>query len=229
MNREYFILKQGQKLGPFTDEELMDRPLEPDDMVLSPDETDFRPAHSLSEFDDYFKSEGIYYPTIENTRGYRLRLPAFIIDLIIIIFGTSIFGAIFFGKYMAQLEAIFPINALGDQAKMHAIFEHHYNELLVVQIAFILVTFIYHSLCESSRMRGSVGKYIFGLAVVDELGYSLSFGQAAGRNLGKLTYELLSFVIGFLAYLLLISIPFTLTHQALHDKMANCFVVKKNA
>ncbi|OCX52931.1 hypothetical protein BEL04_00970 [Mucilaginibacter sp. PPCGB 2223] len=228
MSEEYFILEKGQKLGPFTGEELLDRPLEPDDMVLSPDEADFQPAHSLAEFDDYFKSEGIYYPTIENTRGYRLRLPAFILDLIIVVFGTSILGSVFLGKYMAQLETIFPMSAIGDQAKMQAIFANHSAELLAVQLVFIFVMFIYHAVCEASRMRGSVGKYICGLAVVDELGYSITFGQAAGRNAGKLTYELLSFFMGFLAYILLLSIPFTQMHQALHDKMAGCYVVKKN-
>jgi len=228
MSEQYFILDKGQKLGPFTYDELIDRPLEPDDMVLSPDETDFKAAHSLAGFDDYFKSEGIYYPTFENTRGYRLRLPAFILDLIIVVFGTTILGAIFFGKYMQQLETIFPMSALGDQSKMQAIFESHYPELVAVQLAFIFIMFVYHSACEASRMRGSVGKYICGLAVVDELGYSIGFGQAAGRNIGKLTYELLSFFLGFIAYLLLLSIPFTQMHQALHDRMAGCFVVKKN-
>lgn len=229
MTGQYFILEKGQKLGPFTEDELMDRPLEPDDMVLSPDYTDFKPAHSLAQFTAYFKSEGIYYPTIANTRGYRLRLPAFILDLIIVIFGTSILGMMFLGKYMAQLETIFPISAIGDTAKMQAIYQNHSAELLAIQLAFVFVMFIYHSLCEASKLQGSVGKYICGLAVVDELGYSLTFGQAAGRNLGKLTYELLSFFIGFLAYLILLSIPFTPTHQALHDKMARCFVVKKSA
>jgi len=228
MSEQYFILDKGQKLGPFTYEELTDRPLEPDDMVLSPEETDFKPAHSLAGFDDYFKSEGIYYPTPENTRGYRLRLPAFILDLIPVFFGTSIFLSIFFQNYLQSLETIDPMIAVHDKLKAQEFYAHHYPEIFLVVFSFIFIMFVYHTLCETTRMRGSVGKYIFGLAVVDDLGYSLTFGQAAGRNLGKLTYELLFILINIPACLLLLSIPFTAMHQALHDRMAGCFVVKKN-
>jgi uncharacterized RDD family membrane protein YckC len=228
MTGEYFILEKGQKLGPFTEEELMDRPLEPDDMVLSPDETDFKPAHSLSEFDDYFKSEGIYYPTLENTRGYRLRLPAFIIDMVILIFGISIIGGIFLGTYMEKFGKIFTPDLFSNTEKMQKVVQQHQTELLVMQVIILFCVFIYNALCEASRLRGSLGKYICGLAVVDELGYGLTFGQAAGRNLGKLTYELPSFYIGFFAYILNMAMVWNPMHQAIHDRLSSCYVVKKN-
>src|SRR5476651_1041544 len=117
MSEEYFILEKGQKLGPFTDDELMGRPLEPTDMVLSPDENDFKAAHELPEFTEYFKNEGIYYPTKENTRAYLLRLPAFIIDMVILIFGISILGGIFLGTYMEKFGKIFTPDLFNDSAK----------------------------------------------------------------------------------------------------------------
>lgn len=229
MTGEYFILEKGQKLGPFTDNELMDRPLEPTDMVSSPNETDFKPAHELPEFAQYFKSEGIYYPTKENTRAYLLRLPAFIIDMVILVFGISILGGIFLGTYMEKFGKIFTPDLINNPDKMQAVMKDHQTELLVMQLVILLSVFIYNSLCEASKLRGSVGKYICGLAVVDDAGYSLTFGQAAGRNFGKISYELPSFYIGFFAYILNMAMVWNPMHQAIHDRISGCFVVKKSA
>jgi len=229
MSGEYFILEKGQKLGPFTGDELMDRPLEPTDMVLLPDETDFKAAHELPEFIQYFKSEGIYYPTKENTRAYLLRLPAFIIDMVILIFGISILGGIFLGTYMEKFGKIFTPDLFNDSAKMQKVMHDHQTELLVMQLVILLCVFIYNTLCEASRLHGSVGKYICGLAVVDDAGYGLTLGQAAGRNFGKVSYELPSFYIGFFAYILNLAMVWSPMHQAIHDKISGCFVVRKNA
>jgi len=228
MTGEYFILEKGQKLGPFADDELMERPLEPTDMVLSPNYTDFKPAHELPEFTGYFKSEGIYYPTKENTRAYLLRLPAFIIDMVILIFGISILGGIFLGTYMEKFGKVFTPDLFNDTAKMQKVMQEHQTELLFMQLIILFCVFIYNTLCEASSLRGSVGKYICGLAVVDEAGYSLTFGQAAGRNFGKVSYELPSFFIGFFAYILNIAMVWSPMHQAIHDKLSGCFVVRKN-
>jgi len=229
MSEEYFILEKGQKLGPFTDDELMGRPLEPTDMVLSPDENDFKAAHELPEFTEYFKNEGIYYPTKENTRAYLLRLPAFIIDMVILIFGISILGGIFLGTYMEKFGKIFTPDLFNDTAKMQKVMQDHQTELLIMQLIILLCVFIYNTLCEASRLRGSVGKYICGLAVVDDAGYGLTFGQAAGRNFGKVSYELPSFYIGFFAYILNLAMVWSPMHQAIHDKISGCYVVRKNA
>jgi uncharacterized RDD family membrane protein YckC len=229
MTGEYFILEKGQKLGPFTNNELMDRPLEPTDMVLSRDENDFKPAHTLPDFTGYFKSEGIYYPTKENTRAYLLRFPAFIIDMVILIFGISIFCGIFFGTYMEKFGKIFTPDLLNNPDKMKTVMSQHQTELWIMQLVILLCVFFYNTLCEASRLRGSVGKYICGLAVVDEAGYSLTFGQAAGRNFGKISYELPSFYIGFFAYILNLAMVWNPMHQAIHDRLSGCFVVRKNA
>lgn len=228
MDNEYYLLDAGTKTGPFSAQELMDRPLEPNDVVLLPMQAQGTEAYLLPEFKEYFKSEGIYHPTPENTRSYFLRLPAYVIDAIIVVFCTTILGLIFFPGYMHYLQGIFAPSLLTDPDIQNVLIKHQ-TELLILQSTVFVITVLYNALCESSRLRASIGKYILGLAVVDELGYSLTFGQALKRNAGKLIYELTSWFIGFLAYLAYFRIFFSYCHQGIHDKMAGCFIVKKNA
>jgi uncharacterized RDD family membrane protein YckC len=227
MDSEYYILDSGKKEGPFTAQELMDRPLEPDDLVVQPLQTQGVEAHDMPEFKDYFISEGIYYPTPENTKSYILRLPAFIIDSIIVILTTELLAFILFPDFMARIMNIFTISFLTDPKLAENMLKYR-NEMLIIQVTIFVVTTLYHSLCESSRMRGSVGKYILGLAVVDHLGYALSFGQAIFRNIGKIIYDVISFALGPLAFLFYLKMIWSVRHQAIHDQFSGCFIVKKN-
>ena len=227
MDTEYYILESGKKEGPFTGQELMDRPLEPDDLVVQPLQTQGTEAHLLPEFKEYFINEGIYYPTPENTSSFWLRLPAFIIDSIIVVFTTELLALLFFPAFMARLQGVFTMNFLMDPKIQENLLKYR-TELLIIQVAIFTATVLYHSLCESSRMRGSVGKYIFGLAVVDHLGYALTFGHAFFRNIGKIIYDIISFVVGPLAFLAYLKILWSYRHQGIHDQISGCFIVKKN-
>ena len=227
MDNEYYILESGQKIGPFTPQELMDRPLEPDDLVVMPLQNQGTEAHLLPEFKQYFIDEGLYYPMPENTASYFLRLPAYIIDFIIIVFGTEILAFILFPGYMSRLMGVFTLSALTDPKLQENLLKHQ-TEIIIIQLVVFVVTVLYNSLCEAGRMRGSVGKYILGLAVVDGLGYGLTFWHALRRNLGKTIYEVLGLIIGPLSYLAYMKIIWSFRHQAIHDQLAGCFVVKRS-
>lgn len=207
MVSEYYILEEGQKLGPFTEQELKDKPLEPDDIVLLPSQTQGTPAYSMPEFGAYFKEEGIYYPTKENTITYFHRLAAFVIDVAILTIVIVILGVVFFPQYFT------PENLNGLKNNQTVLFEFKMGMFAIITL--------YNSFFESTRLMGSIGKSIFGIAVVDELGYALTFKQAFGRNFGKIISEFI-FYIGY------ISMFWTERHQALHDQLARCFVVNKN-
>jgi uncharacterized RDD family membrane protein YckC len=223
---EYYILEKGEKLGPFTPEELMDRPLEPSDVLLLPMQNQGTPAYDMPEFDAYFKSEGIYYPTKQNTSSYMLRLPAFIIDYFIIFFGAFLLAAITIPGYIARFEQeIMPVPFNYD--KYIANIAKYQNVELVLQFVVLAILILYHAACESGRLRGSVGKYVMGLVVVDELGYSLTFWQALKRNLGKIIYEVAGLVVGPLSYLFYLRMIWGDRHQAVHDQLSRCYVVKK--
>jgi uncharacterized RDD family membrane protein YckC len=227
MDNEYYILENGERMGPFTAQELMDRPLEPDDVVLLPSQTQGIPAYEMPEFNEYFKSEGIYYPTKENTTSYMLRLPAFIIDYFIIIIAIMIVGMVLFPQYVLQLQKTYTPESFTYQGYLDNVMKHQ-NEALIMQLVLFVIIILYSAACEASRLQGSIGKYVLGLAVVDELGYRLTFWQALKRNLGKLIYEFVSFVMGPFAYLFYLRMIWGERHQAMHDQLAKCYIVKKS-
>lgn len=227
MNNEYYILKDGQRVGPFNTKELMDKPLEPDDIVLLASQTQGIPAYTMPEFRLYFKSEGIYYPTRENTSGYFLRLPAYIIDAFIITIGTEILALLIFPQYMLRLQGIFTLSFMKDPNLVQNL-KKYTTELIVIHLVWSLIMILYNAGCESSKIRASIGKYVLGLAVVDELGYSLSFAHAFKRNVGKLIYLVMDFLIGAFSYVAYLRIIWGDRHQAIHDRFAGCFVVSKN-
>jgi len=231
MTGDYFILEGGQKLGPFTADELMDRPLEPADQVLSPMNTEWIPAHSLPEFTEYFKSEGIFYPTKENTSLYILRLPAYIIDCLLVFVPMILFTAVLFPKFFYSIQPDLGTGNLTSQQIMQRFTDNaikHQTEFLIIQLVMFLVIVFYNAICESGSLGASVGKYVLGLTVVDELGYNLTFKQALQRNGGKLLYEVLSFLLGPFAYVAYLRVIWGDLHQAIHDRFSGCYVVSKN-
>jgi uncharacterized RDD family membrane protein YckC len=90
-------------------------------------------------------------------------------------------------------------------------------------ILFVINTvslWLYYALMESSAKQATLGKMALGLYVTDLNGQRISFGRATGRFFGKYV-SYLTLLIGF------IMAAFTEKHQALHDKLANCLVMRK--
>lgn len=83
----------------------------------------------------------------------------------------------------------------------------------------IIIAWYYTSKMEASKLQTSIGKYLFGLKVTNKKGVRCSFGCTSVRFIGKL----ISLALGGLGYLM---IAFTRDKQALHDKLANTFVVE---
>ncbi|EHQ25287.1 RDD family protein [Mucilaginibacter paludis] len=227
MNNEYYILKDGQRVGPFNTQELMDKPLESDDVILLPSQTQGIPAYTMPEFKSYFKSEGIYYPTRENTSTYFLRLPAYIIDAFVVAIGTEILALFIFPQYMFKLQGVFTLELMKDPNALAQTLKKYSTDVIIIHTVLSLMIILYNAICESSKIRASIGKYVLGLAVVDESGYSLSFGQAFKRNIGKIIYLIMDFLIGALSYIAYMRIIWGDRHQAIHDRFAACFVVSK--
>ncbi len=83
-----------------------------------------------------------------------------------------------------------------------------------------MISWLYFAMQESSRHRGTIGKRICGLSVVDYQGNRLDFIRASFRFFGKFLSSAIM-LIGF------IMAAFTERHQALHDLIAETLVVKK--
>ena len=82
------------------------------------------------------------------------------------------------------------------------------------------VAWIYYALQESGRHRGTFGKRMCGLSVVDMGGKRITFLRASARFFAKF----ISSAIMLVGYIMA---AFTERHQALHDLIAETLVVKK--
>lgn len=86
-------------------------------------------------------------------------------------------------------------------------------------MAEFFIGWLYGAGMESSERQATFGKQIMGIRVTDLEGNRVSFARATGRYFGKIISGLL-LGIGF------IMAAFTERKQALHDKLANCLVVR---
>ncbi len=116
---------------------------------------------------------------------------------------------------LASLGITFKLGSIDDLFKMPVL------QVLQLQLIYSLVIIVYNSICEASAMKGSVGKRIFKLVVVDVEGQGLSYLNALLRSVGKA----LSI---FFVYTGFISILFTDHRQAFHDYLAKTYVVKRD-
>jgi uncharacterized RDD family membrane protein YckC len=204
----YYISKNEEEQGPFTQEEVMQMHLDTDTMVLSPLAEDWERASDLPEFFHYFEARGFYFPTEDNLASFWVRLLAYFIDYIItsIAFSFYVPPAIF-AIYKRLLNDTYTINDV-----------YIYSQFLF--ITFIIVA-LYNTVCEASQMQGSLGKRVCGIVVVDADGRRLSFIKALFRNLGKFVSGMV-FGVGYLA------IFWDDHRQAWHDKFAKTYVLTKN-
>jgi uncharacterized RDD family membrane protein YckC len=83
----------------------------------------------------------------------------------------------------------------------------------------MVINWLYFAWQESSAAQATLGKRAMGVRVVGDKGQRISFLNATGRYFGKIVSTLILF-IGFLM------VAWDSRKQALHDKMANTFVVK---
>lgn len=88
----------------------------------------------------------------------------------------------------------------------------------IIFLLYLLVGWLYFAMQESSEKQATVGKRVLSIKVTDFNGNRLTFGNATGRFFGKLLSGMI-YGIGFLMA------AFTKQRQALHDKMANTYVV----
>ncbi len=157
-----------------------------------------------------------------NYAGFWLRFVAFIIDAIVVgcidwiilapilaAIGISAAGGFPFSGFNSPDE----VDIAAMVATLSAMFGIAWFVKRVVDI-------LYHSLMESSKFQGSLGKMALGLVVTDTNGAKLDFTKALIRNLCKIISGMI-LAIGY------IIAGFTEKKQALHDIIASTLVVKK--
>lgn len=95
------------------------------------------------------------------------------------------------------------------------------NQRVITIVVFIaLFHWLYSSLFEFSRFRGTPGKILMSIVVVNTLGNRISFTQASMRYLGKLI-SVFTIFIGFFYAI------YDKRNQTIHDKISHTFVTPK--
>jgi uncharacterized RDD family membrane protein YckC len=151
--------------------------------------------------------------------GFWWRFLAYIIDEIVISFVSWIF--------IIPILAIFGISLYslkqsGFDTDDPMLFAGPFI-MAIIAMVFIstLVKWLYFSIMESSKHQGTIGKLVLKIKVTDTSGSRISFARATGRYFGKI----LSGMILLIGYIMA---GFTERKQALHDILANCYLIKED-
>ncbi|AMR31478.1 hypothetical protein A0256_08590 [Mucilaginibacter sp. PAMC 26640] len=208
MFNEYYLLANGEKTGPYTTQELMKMDLEIHAQILAPGTDTWQDASDLPEFFEYFQRAGYHFPTEDNLASFGRRLLAYLIDYV---FLSVLMGVIASG-YILRIQAVTQKAAPSDADVM---------VLMQFTFFYFIIYSLYHTLCESTPMRGSIGKKLCKLAVVDADGRRLSVGRALIRNFAKWV-SFAAFGIGFL------NILWNDRRQAWQDMLAKTYVIKQD-
>ncbi|HVW96496.1 MAG TPA: RDD family protein [Mucilaginibacter sp.] len=208
MAQEYYIITDEEQIGPLSFRELTATGPDLHTRIQSAGATEWQYACDIPELYPYFAMRGIYLPTGDNLASFGRRLLAWVIDYFIISFLAS-----FVIGYLTSSGRIPAISSYADLLKASP------SDLLIMQLCFLVTLVVYNSICEASPLKGSAGKKICGMVVVDINGIGLSFINALLRSLGKA-------ISVFVLYLGFLSIFFTEHKQALHDRLARTYVVK---
>jgi uncharacterized RDD family membrane protein YckC len=147
--------------------------------------------------------------------GFWRRFAAYWLDSLPI---TLLVGAFFyfFLGFDAKLHHYLARGFRDQQAR--AEFLDARNTVRDISLATYLV---YCAVMEATALRGTLGKLLLGIEVVNSDGSALSFSQAAKRNLLKI----LSFLVCGLGCLWIAWSP---KKQSWHDMLAGTFVVKRS-
>ena len=145
--------------------------------------------------------------------GFWRRAVAFIVDMLIVAIPTTlVFGP------MVALETVAlgtnPTNLSATQAGLLG------ATIFSWQLVSIVLTWLYFAFFESGKKQSTWGKRLLGIKVIGANGQRISFARATGRFFAKT----LSYVILYIGFIMA---GFTNRKRALHDLVAETYVVKK--
>lgn len=151
--------------------------------------------------------------------GFWRRFAAAIIDSIVLSMLTSpLMGLMMFNTVRITEDTFTGIS----EAQAFAMLVPIFITLMIASFIGFVLQIIYFAYMESSKYQATLGKMALGIMVTDTEGNRISFGRAAGRNVGKV-------ISGLILMLGYIMAAFTAKKQALHDLMAGTLVIQKDA
>jgi uncharacterized RDD family membrane protein YckC len=149
--------------------------------------------------------------------GFWLRVVAAIIDGFVIGIPLGIFA------FLLILSAVPFITHTQDPMAVVVTILPRIFFLLVV---YLVASWLYWALMESSSWQATLGKKALGLRVTDLAGSRPTFGRASGRFFAGRGISCVPTVGGLYFLIDCIMAGFTEKKQALHDIIASCFVIR---
>jgi uncharacterized RDD family membrane protein YckC/Tfp pilus assembly major pilin PilA len=137
--------------------------------------------------------------------GFWKRFAAYLIDWVLIVVASGVFVvALGFGLGLWEVEEAEGLaGGLG-------------------QLGGVVIAWLYYALMESGPRQATLGKQAISIRVTDYRGGRIGFGRASGRYFAQIL-SALPFMIGYLMA------GWTRRKQALHDLVAGCLVVNREA
>ncbi|WP_374951679.1 RDD family protein [Mucilaginibacter sp.] len=209
MTDSYYILIDGVKTGPFTFEELIDRGLDTGTRVTPANGSNWENASDVPDFYEYFYAKGHIFPTDDNLATFWWRLVAYLLDMVAIY--------IILTFVMVIIVTFAPTDGLKEYLEGLDT-KNSMTQLKLNLIGFAL-SVVYNTIFEATPMRGSIGKKLCKIVVVDADGMRLSIGKAFIRNVTK-------FISGAALCIGYLNILWDEHRQAWHDQIARTYVLK---
>lgn len=153
--------------------------------------------------------------------GFWLRLVAYVIDGAII--GIPVLALMFAGVVFTGASAVLTNGSLDNENTQNFLTAFGVALLVGMVAVMIVLGWLYYAYCESSSWQGTLGKKALGIYVTDLAGNRVTFARASGRFFGKIITGMIPLFIGY------IMAGFTARRQALHDLLASCLVLKRQA
>jgi len=150
--------------------------------------------------------------------GFWIRFIAYIIDSIIIGFLEFLVVLPFLGLLGVKIFELSTIRDL-ENADPEMLIPVVASAITGLSLTILLITWFYYALLHSGARQATVGKMALGLKVTDVNGDRLTFARASLRYFSKILSGLFM-MIGY------IMAGFTAKKQALHDIIANTYVVR---
>lgn len=147
--------------------------------------------------------------------GFWLRLFAFLIDLSL----TNLVGMALLSVLGTATDLAVPGLVEGEEGVGAALLAY-FGANLILLVAPIFIHWLYYAAMESSPLRATFGKHLFGLVVTDLDGARVSFSRASARYFAT-AISWLTLGLGF------VMAGTTERKQALHDKLAGSLVVRR--
>jgi uncharacterized RDD family membrane protein YckC len=185
MSKEYYLVEDGEKTGPYTYNQLINMDITIHTEIITPTSDEPQLASELPEFIDYFETKGVYFPTGDNLAPFGSRTFAFILDYLLV----------------SMIVAVITVKAGWVVLPKEPSLTLPYPQSLILVICFSFAFLLYNVLFELSKLKATPGKLLCKIMVVDIDGQNLKFGNSLVKNLGVLV-SLMIYALPFLTALI---------------------------